>query len=197
MKSDSRSRPDQDQLELDGSGPCRAYVSELRAGTVIDEVYLVSAKEFRTTRTGKPFLKLRVRDRTGDLDCMVWDNAEEFDSNIDVGDFALLNAKVSEYKGNVQLEAGSVQPGPVRAGPVTAGRLTRRPRPAPRPVAAPPSHGSTDLEDVGTPEAEAAAEEAAAEPAVAIPPKPVPGRAPGDRGRGRRRLRARPSRPPT
>ena len=51
----------------------RVAVCDLVPGTGVDGVYLLSAKETRQTRQGKPFYKLRVGDRTGTVDCTVWE----------------------------------------------------------------------------------------------------------------------------
>jgi 3'-5' exoribonuclease len=83
----------------------RMDIGDLRPGTMIEEVYLVKSKETRTTRSGRPYLKLRVGDRTGVVDCMVWDNAERMATRFSLGDLVLVKGRVGEYQGSVQLEA--------------------------------------------------------------------------------------------
>jgi 3'-5' exoribonuclease len=83
-------------------------VCDLRAGSPVDEVFLVHAKELRRTKGGKPYLKLRVGDRTGTLDCMVWENAEAAGAGFEPGDVVRVLGKSSEYEGRVQLEAATV-----------------------------------------------------------------------------------------
>jgi hypothetical protein len=51
----------------------RVAVCDLVPGTGVEGVYLLSSKETRQTRQGKPFYKLRVSDRTGTVDCTVWE----------------------------------------------------------------------------------------------------------------------------
>jgi DNA polymerase III alpha subunit len=100
-----------------GSSPARAdqaarpCVSELTAGTTIEAVYLLSAKEARSTKAGKPYFKLRLSDRTGTVDCMVWDT-DLMDPAPKQGDLVLVNGRVSEYQGRPQLEATRVAPAP-------------------------------------------------------------------------------------
>ena len=50
----------------------RVAVTDLVPGTGIEGTYLLSAKESRQTRQGKPFYKLKVGDRSGTVDCTVW-----------------------------------------------------------------------------------------------------------------------------
>lgn len=89
----------------------RPTVSALSPGTTIDAIYLLSAKEARTTKAGKPFFKLRLSDRTGSVDCMVWET-EVMDTGVQAGDLVSVEARVSEYQGRRQLEAARVSPAP-------------------------------------------------------------------------------------
>jgi 3'-5' exoribonuclease len=97
------------------SGRVRVAVSDLTPGTGVDGVYLLSAKETRQTRQGKPFFKLRVGDRSGTVDCTVWE-VEAVAPDVKVGDLVTLCARVTEYQGKAQLEATSVGPAPSGAG---------------------------------------------------------------------------------
>jgi 3'-5' exoribonuclease len=89
----------------------RPAVAELASGTVIDGIYLLSAKETRTTKAGKPFYKLKLNDRTGSVDCMVWET-EVMDPNLKTGDLVSIRGRVSEYQGRPQLEATKISPAP-------------------------------------------------------------------------------------
>ena len=54
-----------------------AYVSDLEADQTITSFFLVCDKELSTARTGKPYLRLELGDRTGTIEAKVWENAEE------------------------------------------------------------------------------------------------------------------------
>ncbi len=88
----------------------RLTVADLTPGQEVREVYLVSSKDMRTTKAGKPFLRLKVSDRTGHVDCMVWENAEAIATGFEAGDLVLVKGRVTEYEGKPQLDAGSVTP---------------------------------------------------------------------------------------
>jgi len=94
-----------------GEKPPRVQVCDLRPGTTVDGVYLLSAKETRTTKAGKPFYKLRLGDRTGTVDCTVWEVAA-MDPGLKTGDLVCVTARVTEYQGRPQLEASQVSPAP-------------------------------------------------------------------------------------
>jgi 3'-5' exoribonuclease len=101
------------QLNFDGAreepagseGNARMGAGNLQLGCQIEEAYLVSSKELRTARNGKPYLRLKVSDRSGQVDCMVWDGVEELAPQFEAGDVVLLQARVTEYGGKLQLEA--------------------------------------------------------------------------------------------
>jgi 3'-5' exoribonuclease len=92
----------------------RVAVCDLVPGTGIEGVYLLSAKETRQTRQGKPFYKLRVGDRTGTVDCTVWE-VDSVAAGVKVGDLITLSARVTEYQGRPQLEAVRVDSAPAGA----------------------------------------------------------------------------------
>lgn len=95
----------------------RIPVCDLRPGTTVQGTYLLSAKEARNTKAGKPFYKLKLSDRTGTVDCAVWDIGT-MDSGLKAGDLVEVLGRVTEYQGKAQLEASSVLP--ARAGEADA-----------------------------------------------------------------------------
>ncbi len=93
------------------SGQRRLAIASLTPGTTVEAVCLLSGKEARTTKAGKPYFKLRLSDRSGSVDCMVWD-VDLMDAQLKTGDLVLVAARVSEYQGRPQLEASRVAPAP-------------------------------------------------------------------------------------
>jgi len=91
--------------------PGRLPVRELTPGSSVESVYLLSSKETRQTKAGKPFFKLRVSDRTGTVECTVWET-DWMHPGIEVGDLVLVTARVTEYQNKAQLEASRVAPAP-------------------------------------------------------------------------------------
>jgi 3'-5' exoribonuclease len=89
----------------------RIPVAELTPGTTVEGVYLLSAKETRQTRQGKPFYRLKIGDRSGSIDCTVWE-VEAVAPDLKCGDLVLISARVTEYQGKSQLEADRVVAAP-------------------------------------------------------------------------------------
>ncbi|MFH0917235.1 MAG: HD domain-containing protein [bacterium] len=89
----------------------RVAVCDLVPGTLVEGVYLLSGKETRHTKAGKPFFKLKLSDRTGVVECTVWETGA-LETGVKGGDLVLVTARVSEYLGKPQLEASAVAPAP-------------------------------------------------------------------------------------
>lgn len=103
--------PQADDRSLPSCGPARVAVRDLKPGLQVQSIYLLAAKETRITKAGKPFYRLRLSDRTGTIDCTVWE-IEAVSADIKVGDLVSATATVTEYQGRVQLEATKVVPAP-------------------------------------------------------------------------------------
>ena len=53
------------------------YVSDLQDGQAVTSLFLVARKEIRTSqRSGKSWLELALRDKTGSIPAKMWDNFE-------------------------------------------------------------------------------------------------------------------------
>jgi 3'-5' exoribonuclease len=91
--------------------PSHVTVADLKPGTTINGIYLLTAKETRTTKAGKPFFKLKLSDRTGTVDCTVWET-DLMPAALQVGEPAAVCARVTEYLGRPQMEASEIAVAP-------------------------------------------------------------------------------------
>ena len=73
-------------------------------GQVITAFFLVQAKETRTTRDGKPYLALRLTDRTGMVEARMWDGVAETEQEFDRSDVVKVEALVESYRNRTQLK---------------------------------------------------------------------------------------------
>ncbi|MBM3203410.1 CMP-binding protein, partial [Candidatus Woesearchaeota archaeon] len=81
----------------------RRYVTDLKDGDVVDEVFLVADKQLRANRNAALYLTVDLRDRTGVVNARMWNVSEESCSHIQVGSFARIKGKVQLYQGTLQL----------------------------------------------------------------------------------------------
>ncbi|MCR5591762.1 MAG: HD domain-containing protein [Lachnospiraceae bacterium] len=85
------------------------YIESFREGETINDIYLVRAKKSDVTKTGKPYEKLVVTDKTGSVDAMIWDPNSAGIDDFDVLDYICVNAVVNNYQGANQLNIKRVR----------------------------------------------------------------------------------------
>jgi len=81
-----------------------AYVKDLVEGMAVSEVFVLESRSLGTTREGKPFLTLVLRDKTGRIEAKVWDDAEAISENLARAQFVHVNGSVQSYKDRPQLK---------------------------------------------------------------------------------------------
>ena len=62
----------------------KTFVSSIKDRDQVDEVFLVKEKITAMAKNGKPYLTLRLMDKSGEVDAKVWDNADQVAAPIDV-----------------------------------------------------------------------------------------------------------------
>ncbi len=84
-------------------------VSQLEPGKVATAIFLVQAKEIRQKKTGEPYLSLVLCDRTGDLDCKMWDNVAEVMDTFSRDDFVRVRGVLQIYNNRPQFTIHKMQ----------------------------------------------------------------------------------------
>jgi len=78
-------------------------VADIKDRDLVDAVFLVKDKILAMAKNGKPYLTLKLMDKSGEVDAKVWDNADEVNTIFDKNDFLAVRAKASVYLGKMQL----------------------------------------------------------------------------------------------
>jgi 3'-5' exoribonuclease len=81
----------------------KLFVKNIKDRDQLKEVFLVKEKITAMAKNGKPYLTIRLMDKTGDVDAKVWDNIEEVSARFEKNDFIEVSAKASLYLGKMQL----------------------------------------------------------------------------------------------
>ena len=79
------------------------YINTLSEGETVNETYLVRMKKSDVTKTGKPYDKLVLADKTGSIDAMIWDPNSAGIEDFDALDMININAVVNSFQGANQL----------------------------------------------------------------------------------------------
>ncbi|MGB7063411.1 MAG: HD domain-containing protein [Candidatus Zixiibacteriota bacterium] len=80
------------------------FVKDLKPGKEVTEFFVLRKQEIRDTVDGQKFLKLELGDRTGRIDGVVWDNADQIYDLAQTGDVVKIKASVTTYKEMPQLK---------------------------------------------------------------------------------------------
>jgi len=80
-----------------------SFVSDLSTEQNITTFFLVLEKEIRSTREGKPYLRLELGDRSGSIEARMWDQFDAPAKDIARDDFVKVNARVEIYRNRPQL----------------------------------------------------------------------------------------------
>ena len=78
------------------------YIQDLKEGSRIAGVYLCKQKQESVTKNGKSYISVLLQDRTGHLDCKVWDPHSEGVEEFDVLDYVYVTGSVSSFNGALQ-----------------------------------------------------------------------------------------------
>jgi 3'-5' exoribonuclease len=81
----------------------KIFVNEIRDRAQVDSVFLVKEKITAMAKNGKPYLTLRLMDKSGEVDAKVWDNVDMLAAVFDKDDFIAVRSKASVYLGKMQL----------------------------------------------------------------------------------------------
>jgi 3'-5' exoribonuclease len=87
------------------------YVSDLQDGQAVTSLFLVGVKEIRTSqRSGKSWLELALRDRTGSIPAKMWDNFEALAKTFDADDVVQIRGRVKLYNGQKEMTLEQIVP---------------------------------------------------------------------------------------
>ena len=84
-------------------GMKKQFITDIQAGDVVDEVFVLAEKTLSQKRDGNNFLNVTLSDKTGTLKGVVWDNVDQIAAHVTSGDFVSIRGTVGEYKGALQV----------------------------------------------------------------------------------------------
>jgi len=81
----------------------RKFAEQIRERDQLDDAFLVRDKITAMAKNGKPYLTLKLMDRTGEIEGRVWDRVDELGGRFERDDFIRVQGKASVYLGKMQL----------------------------------------------------------------------------------------------
>jgi 3'-5' exoribonuclease len=79
------------------------YIKDIQSGEKVQDSFLVTEKNVAYSQKGAPYLNLRLKDKTGQVDGKIWDNALEWDKRFRKGDVVQVNARAVSFRNSLQL----------------------------------------------------------------------------------------------
>jgi 3'-5' exoribonuclease len=81
----------------------KMYVSDIKDRSQVDSVFLVREKITAMAKNGKPYLTLKLMDKSGEVEGKVWDNVDQLSASFEKDDFIAVRSKATVYLGKLQL----------------------------------------------------------------------------------------------
>lgn len=81
----------------------KKFVADIKDRDQVDSVFLVKEKITAMAKNGKPYLTLRLMDKSGEVEAKVWDNVDQVGALFEKDDFLSVRSKASVYLGKLQL----------------------------------------------------------------------------------------------
>ncbi|HML79741.1 3'-5' exoribonuclease YhaM family protein [Geobacter sulfurreducens] len=81
----------------------KVFIASIRDRDLVDSVFLVKEKIMAMAKNGKPYMTLRLMDKSGEIEGRVWDNVDQLSASFDKDDFVAIRSKASVYLGKMQL----------------------------------------------------------------------------------------------
>lgn len=85
------------------------YIRTFKENENIRGIYLCKSKLTAETRNGKAYLSLVLQDKTGSIDCKVWEPNSPGIREFEAGDFIDINARVGSYQGAMQVSIDQIR----------------------------------------------------------------------------------------
>ena len=79
------------------------FANQIQERDWVETIFLVRDKILGMAKNGKPYLTLKLMDRTGEVEGRIWDRVDEFSAQFERDDFIRVAGKASLYLGKMQL----------------------------------------------------------------------------------------------
>lgn len=86
------------------------FLKDIKAGDKVNDFFLIAEKNSAFSQKGTPYLNIRLKDRTGEMDAKVWENVEKLDQACKKGDYVFVRSRAVTYRNAVQLSLLDIRP---------------------------------------------------------------------------------------
>ncbi len=86
------------------------YLQDIKQGDKVASSFLVAEKSMAFSQKGSAYLNVRLKDKTGETDGKVWDNAAQMDRLFKKGDIIFLEGRALNYRNALQISILTIRP---------------------------------------------------------------------------------------
>jgi 3'-5' exoribonuclease len=83
--------------------PPRVYISDFEPNQLVEGVFAVQNCQLGLTRSGKPYIKCLLADKTGRLPGRMWNASEELSNQLPTDGFVRITGQTQPYQGELQV----------------------------------------------------------------------------------------------
>jgi len=86
----------------------KQIVADIKDRDAVNAIFLVKDKIMAMAKNGKPYMNLRLMDKSGEVEAKVWDNVDTLDKLFDKDDFVRIRGKASVYMNKMQVVVAEI-----------------------------------------------------------------------------------------
>jgi len=87
----------------------KKYIADFKEGDVVSRSLYLASRSRLLTRSGKPYLSLTLRDKTGTINAKVWEDADTIHASIGSAEFVHVRGTVEKYMDELQLKVDQLR----------------------------------------------------------------------------------------
>ena len=87
----------------------KTYINEIKENENVDSFFLVKEKSSGVTKTGNAYLKLKLIDRSGEMEGRVWTSVDIFSVSFEKDDFIHVKGKAVSFQDHLQLNITHIE----------------------------------------------------------------------------------------
>jgi 3'-5' exoribonuclease len=87
----------------------KTYINGIKENDSVESLFLVKEKSSGITKTGSTYLKLKLADRSGDIEGRVWTSAESLAASFEKDDFVRVTGKAVSFQERLQLNITHIE----------------------------------------------------------------------------------------
>ena len=87
----------------------KMYINEIKENDHVNSLFLVKEKSSAVTKTGNTYLKLKLVDRSGEIEGRIWTSVENFAGSFEKDGFVHVIGKAVSFQEHLQLNIASIE----------------------------------------------------------------------------------------